>query len=721
MSKDIAKPSNIKSSYPDSHFPNASLAVDFLMTIAGRGLMTVATISPLNVVRSSTYDLAKPTDIENMRSFIAFSETAPANVYYVANRAFAGAKFVLPGREDIDQIRTVVLDFDPARDHDLGEERDRLRGVAWNLINGPLPPGAIVDTGGGMQVVYQLAEPIDITDLNRAAVTDDIESLMKSLARSHGADTKTCTIKNLFRVPGTFNWPTAAKKAAGRERSVSGIWFTGGPRTTLENLRALCTIRPEDIAARPVEVDFDGVDEHAVIAVLGQPELLPDRIKRFIDDRPALRDTLLRPADPSDTSNRDHHMANKMAVWRMPPGDMLLALSAYGAKVHKAFKEERLFSWCVREVRKALANNAPENFFEDLADAAEEEDIRKRHQAKLARLQPRSMPVFLDRLFEDIDVSLIQGCMRRRETTVVYGQSGSGKTFAILDLAWRVSLGLPWGDRKTIKAAVIYVAAESPRSIRFRMRALVDRHGPSDSFFCVPGAPNMFDSRDDMKTLVDGIAALGVDVGMIVFDTLARVNIGGNENSTEDMSQLVTNGDRLRDRFDCNVVWIHHTGKDDARGARGSSALRAATDTEIEIRDGTTLRITKMRDGDPFDCLFHLRKVKVGQMADGSEAGTCVVDWHAVSTSSGTPRDRNRETIIRALRMLGEPSSVPDILARIELEGLKLTIRKRAVLQMLVASCRSETERFFTRHEEKIGKKLEVRYGLCEWERLSES
>lgn len=30
----------------------------------------------------------------------------------------------------------------------------------------------------------------------------------------------------------------------------------------------------------------------------------------------------------------------------------------------------------------------------------------------------------------------------------------------------------------------------------------------------------------------------------------------------------------------------HHSGKDEARGARGSSALRAAVDTEIQIADG---------------------------------------------------------------------------------------------------------------------------------------
>jgi hypothetical protein len=48
-------------------------------------------------------------------------------------------------------------------------------------------------------------------------------------------------------------------------------------------------------------------------------------------------------------------------------------------------------------------------------------------------------------------------------------------------------------------------------------------------------------------------------------------------------------------------MFIHHTGKDTAKGARGSSALRAATDTEIEVSDPGNqkpkeFKVTKQRD-----------------------------------------------------------------------------------------------------------------------------
>lgn len=65
--------------------------------------------------------------------------------------------------------------------------------------------------------------------------------------------------------------------------------------------------------------------------------------------------------------------------------------------------------------------------------------------------------------------------------------------------------------------------------------------------------------------------------------------------------------DAVRAATGAHVAVIHHCGKDEARGARGHSSLRAAVDTEIEISraDGetiSTVRVTKQRDmaiGDP--------------------------------------------------------------------------------------------------------------------------
>jgi len=91
-----------------------------------------------------------------------------------------------------------------------------------------------------------------------------------------------------------------------------------------------------------------------------------------------------------------------------------------------------------------------------------------------------------------------------------------------------------------------------------------------------------------------------------VGDTFARCMVGGDENSAKDVGVAVENAERLRRASGGCVLLVHHSGKDVAAGARGSSALRAAVATEIECShlDGvTTLKQTKQKDheaGEPY-------------------------------------------------------------------------------------------------------------------------
>jgi len=87
---------------------------------------------------------------------------------------------------------------------------------------------------------------------------------------------------------------------------------------------------------------------------------------------------------------------------------------------------------------------------------------------------------------------------------------------------------------------------------------------------------------------------------LFVFDTLARCIAGADENSARDMGLVVANLDRIRRATSACVLAVHHTGKDMTAGARGSSALRAALDTELEltaIDERVTVKVTKQKDG----------------------------------------------------------------------------------------------------------------------------
>lgn len=706
-----ASPDNFKTRYPDHAAPDAHVAVRFLTEIANHGPMTIVTIAVGGAVRHRVFDTSDAASVGDMRSFIAFHETQPCQVFYLPNAAHADCRTV-PSTEDIEWIRSIVLDFDPDKSKGLQDERDRLRLVAHDMVIGPLQPRAIVDTGGGMQAIFQLLEPIAATPASIA----EIEILMKSLARSLGADTATCKVKNLFRVPGTLNWPTPAKKAAGREVSHSGLWHSGGPRCSLADLRALSTVQSED--DRPsAPVEFGDLSEHDVTAVLGEPSALPGSLIDLLRD-PILQKAVLRPPQPEDTSGGDFYLACTLTRCKLPPRDVALLLSAYGHKVQTAFAQERLLSYIVLTVEKAVAKVRIEDLLTDFEGEADQQEAEERKREHRSRLKPIGVTEALEGLFDAEHQSLVQGFMRCGELVVIYGRPGSGKTFVASDLGYHIALGKDWNERPVKAMAVVYIATESPLGIRYRLKALADRYGVAERFYLVSTTVNMFDPRIDLKPLMDEIKALGVDIGMIVIDTLARSMVGGNENSTQDMSRLIANGDILRDKFGAAVVWVHHTGKNEAAGARGSSALVAATDTEIEISD-YTFRSTKMRDRDDVDYRFRLQQVPVGTMPDGEAVTSCVVNWikGAGEFGQNTPESNNLAIVITLLRLHGEMMTMKEILAEAELTGRKFTVKNTSLAQALNRACESEVHRVFTRElsDKKSGANYLYRYGLVNW------
>ncbi len=180
--------------------------------------------------------------------------------------------------------------------------------------------------------------------------------------------------------------------------------------------------------------------------------------------------------------------------------------------------------------------------------------------------------------------------------SVAYGPSGSFKSFIVLDMALHIAHGLPWCGKPTKKRGVVYVAGEGGFGMLKRVLAWHQSHDLplADNFLLLPSAVDFIDPNADITHLIQAIEAFRhLDIGLIPVDTLARTFIGGDENSAKDMGAFIANCDRLKDRFRCMVMAVHHSGKDEDRGARGSNSLRGAVETELRIkRIGTSNRVT---------------------------------------------------------------------------------------------------------------------------------
>lgn len=227
---------------------------------------------------------------------------------------------------------------------------------------------------------------------------------------------------------------------------------------------------------------------------------------------------------------------------------------------------------------------------------------------------------------------LIKGVIDRHAMSILYGESNSGKTFVALDMAFCIAAGLAWAGRKTRKGAVVYVAAEGGAGIYKRLEALRREHPEAGDIplYIVRLPVDLLHGRvhvDLLAKLCKEAAALaGLPVELIVVDTLSRALAGGDENSSTDMGALVKNFDGLRALTEAHLCVIHHSGKDKARGARGHSLLRAATDTEIEI-DDNTITTTKQRDLDSNVALrFVLKPASIGTDAEGDRVVSCTIE-----------------------------------------------------------------------------------------------
>lgn len=225
---------------------------------------------------------------------------------------------------------------------------------------------------------------------------------------------------------------------------------------------------------------------------------------------------------------------------------------------------------------------------------------------------------------------LIKNTLPKGELAVVYGESGSGKSFLVFDLCAAVALGKDWQSKKTEKAKVVYVCAEGARGFRQRIQAYSRQNDVSlDDLGVVSDAPNMLEVKD-VAAMTAAINQFG-PVDMVVIDTLAASMPGGDENAGKDLGKVVDHCKKIHKYTGALVVLVHHSGKDASRGARGWSGLRAAADAEIEITRSGDMRVmtlTKMKDGDDGARWgFVLRTIVLGQDADGEEITSCVVEY----------------------------------------------------------------------------------------------
>lgn len=248
---------------------------------------------------------------------------------------------------------------------------------------------------------------------------------------------------------------------------------------------------------------------------------------------------------------------------------------------------------------------------------------------------------------------------------LVFGHSGDGKSFAVLDLAIAGATGRPFAGHSVERAGPWLIApGEGRAGLLRRARAAAQGQGLDLSaiplFVANKGAELLSDDGfQELRDAVRSATRLHGAVRGLIIDTLPRALAPGDENSSQDVGEAIRRLDALRhENPGLVIVLVHHSGHADKERARGSSALRAAVDAEFRItrdsRIGTiVMACSKLKDGElPEPMAFELVDEQLGLDPDGRPIRSAWARFIGTSAASKPASGKNQAQALDILRAL---------------------------------------------------------------------
>lgn len=198
-------------------------------------------------------------------------------------------------------------------------------------------------------------------------------------------------------------------------------------------------------------------------------------------------------------------------------------------------------------------------------------------------------------------LTLVDNLLGEQGISSVFGQPGSGKTFYTAHMAHCIATGQDFFGRKVKKRPVIFVAAEAPYSVKKRFYGMKLDSGKVKIPLTIVTETVRLSEKTSLERLMATIAVkldeFKANECVVFIDTLSAAFSGIDQNDAKAMSAVVAQCQKIQERFNAHVCLIHHAGKDQDRGLRGSSAFNAACDTTILV-DDMIAEVKKQKDGE---------------------------------------------------------------------------------------------------------------------------
>lgn len=266
---------------------------------------------------------------------------------------------------------------------------------------------------------------------------------------------------------------------------------------------------------------------------------------------------------------------------------------------------------------------------------------------------------------------------------VIYGDSGTYKSFLTLDLLAHIGNGASWFGHRVTAAPTVYIPFEGQGGIPKRVQAwrqatshMAGRDVSTNIRF-ITDRMNLREAAD-RETLVATLNEMGWAGGVLCIDTLAQAGQGIEENTSEGMGEMIGIFQELQQRLGGVVLVVHHSGKNASAGMRGWSGLRGALDFALKCwRDDEWSQLDgqfvldKVKDDESGTAYpFTMLRVALGYDADGDEITSLTVSQ---------PTDANRPEAVPpdvAYRHLAEEELVLQWIKDAFSKGMRYSGRK---------------------------------------------
>lgn len=226
---------------------------------------------------------------------------------------------------------------------------------------------------------------------------------------------------------------------------------------------------------------------------------------------------------------------------------------------------------------------------------------------------------------------LVKHTMPAESLGIIFGGSGTFKSFIALDLACHVGHGMQWLGKRTEHGPVIYIAAEGGAGMWRRVDAWHRARRLKTADCALYVVPVALDLGQDCSRVVEAAKAAGVTPSLVIVDTLSQTFAGEENSANEVAGYLRELGLMFRQVWQAAVCIVHHSGHQATERPRGSSAIRANVDWMFGVfRQGEDSMIAavechKQKDGERFeDVTFRLDRVELDADQDGDPTSSLV-------------------------------------------------------------------------------------------------